>query len=163
MIVVVGDRPCPRVGVGGAGVGIGIHAVPQMRLVTIAAPYGLRFGCCLLRSSRATAAAAVSYHYSTATTTTNNDDGGGASYAGRLPRCMFNEPSSRSSLSSFLFFCFLLIERSCCWVSFCPHTPDLWGRIGRLQQASFSCRQGVSSPAKPLALVQQIFLITTDF
>ena len=103
MIVVVGDRPCPRVGVGGAGVGIGIHAVPQMRLVTIAAPYGLRFGCCLLRSSRATAAAAVSYHYSTATTTTNNDDGGGASYAGRLPRCMFNEPSSRSSLSSLLF------------------------------------------------------------
>ena len=132
MIVVVGDRPCPRVGVGGAGVGIGIHAVPQMRLVTIAAPYGLRFGCCLLRRTLP-APQQRTYHYRTATTTAS-DDGGGASYVRRLLRCMFNEPSSRSSLSSFLFFCFLLIERSCCWVSFCPHTPDLWGRIGRLQQ-----------------------------
>ena len=40
-------------------------------------------------------------------------------------------------------FCFLLLER--CWFfAFCPHTPDLWGRIGRLQQASFSCRQAGS-------------------
>ena len=72
-----------------------------MRLVTIAAPYGLRFGCCLLRRTLP-APQQRTYHYRTATTTAS-DDGGGASYAGRLPRCMFNEPSSRSSLSCFLF------------------------------------------------------------
>ena len=120
-----------------------------MRLVTIAAPYGLRFGCCLLRRTLP-APQQRTYHYRTATTTAS-DDGGGASYAGRLPRCMFNEPSSRSSLSCFLFL--FSVARAMLVFRFLPAYSRSLGShrssATRLISPAVKQGQGVESSSQP--------------